>query len=162
MWSSTLLDIGIDIQKNVEAGVTVLETYDNKFEKGALIGGPKCTYQGITIPCFICATSSARINRKLLSEKLARIKNAGVFKQSKEDGLPFLLMDGHHSCTNLPFLSYVSDSNYLWKVCIGVSYATHMWLPHKLLKLNKTYKTCLYKVKKITCNTNQTRNSTLC
>jgi hypothetical protein len=71
--------LGIDIRNNVETGETVLETYDNNYETGALIGGPKCTYQGITIPCFICATSSASITSELLSEMLATINNAGVF-----------------------------------------------------------------------------------
>jgi hypothetical protein len=67
--------------------------------------------------------------------------------QNKE-GVPFFLIDGHHSCTRLPFLKNVNNPDHQWKVCIGFPYATRMWQPHDSSELNGTFKTLLFKVKK--------------
>jgi hypothetical protein len=139
--------LGIDITKEINTGQTLLETYDNNKQSGASIGGPRCTYLGVTVPCFVCTSPNASITSELLAEMLATIDKAGIFKRTQEDGVPFLLLDGHHSRTRLPFLNYINDPAHLWKVCIGVPYATHMWQPHDSSELNGSFKTCLYKVK---------------
>jgi hypothetical protein len=139
--------LGIDITKEINTGQTLLETYDSNKQSGASIGGPRCTYLGITVPCFVCTSPNASITSELLAEMLATIDKAGIFQRSEEEGIPFLLLDGHHSRTRLPFLNYVNDPAHLWKVCIGVPYATHMWQPHDSSELNGSFKTCLYKAK---------------
>jgi hypothetical protein len=139
--------LGIDITKNVETGETLLESFDKNMQTKASIGGPKCTYNGITIPCFVCATPNASITSEYLVEMLRTIDNAGVFPRNENDGIPFLLIDGHHSRTRLPFLNYINDPDHLWKVCIGVPYATHLWQPHDSSELNGTFKTAYYKAK---------------
>jgi hypothetical protein len=139
--------LGIDISKEVQTGETLLEVYDNNQQTGVSIGGPKCTYLGKTIPCFVCTSPNASITSDLLAKMLSTIDEAGIFPRSEEDGVPFLLLDGHHSRTRLPFLNYINHPNHLWKVCIGVPYATHMWQPHDSSELNGTFKTQLYKVK---------------
>jgi hypothetical protein len=139
--------LGIDVSKEMHTGKTTLETYDLNYESGASIGGPKCTYLGKTIPSFVCSAPNASITSELLVEMLSTIDKSGIFSRSEEEGVPFLLIDGHHSRTRLPFLKYVNNPDHQWKVCIGVPYATHMWQPHDSSELNGTFKTLLYKVK---------------
>jgi hypothetical protein len=139
--------LGIDITKEIETGETLLEVYDNNMQNGVSIGGPKCTYLGKTIPTFVCSSPNASITSELLAKMLCTIDEARVFERNDEVGIPFLLLDGHHSRTRLPFLNYINDPEHKWKVCIGVPYATHMWQPHDSSELNGTFKTQLYKVK---------------
>ena len=40
---------------------------------------------------------------------------------------PFLLVDGHHSRFELPFLQYICNLLHLWAVCIGVPYDMTLW-----------------------------------
>jgi hypothetical protein len=139
--------LGIDVSKNVSDGQTLVEIYDNNVEAGVSIGGPKCTFKGKEIPCFVCTSPNASITSELLVDMLAAIDSYGIFTRSEDEGMPFLLCDGHHSRTRLPFLKYINDDDHLWKVCIGVPYATHMWQPHDSSELNGTFKTLLYKTK---------------
>ena len=54
---------------------------------------------------------------------LGRINEIGVFDRS--DGIdPFLILDGHSSRFQLPFLDYILDPAHCWTVCIGVPYGT--------------------------------------
>ena len=40
---------------------------------------------------------------------------------------PFLLLAGHHSRFDLPFLDYIVNPDHEWQVCIGVPYGNHLW-----------------------------------
>ena len=40
---------------------------------------------------------------------------------------PFLLLDGHGSRFEIPFLRYVTDREHPWMVCQGVPYGTSLW-----------------------------------
>jgi hypothetical protein len=51
--------LGIDITKEVETGKTLLATYDDNMQSGASVGGPKCTYLGVSVPCFVCTSPNA-------------------------------------------------------------------------------------------------------
>jgi hypothetical protein len=139
--------LGIDVSKDVISGETLVEIFDNNLKSGVSTGGPTCTYNGINLPCFVCTSPNASITSELLVEMLAAIDNTGMFPRNDELGMPFLLIDGHHSRTRLPFLKYVNDDQHRWKVCIGVPYATHMWQPHDSSELNGTFKIKLYKTK---------------
>jgi hypothetical protein len=77
----------------------------------------------------VCS-SNASITSELLAQMLETIGNTGVFKRGPDDGVPFLLSDGHHSQSRLFFLNYINNPLHHWKVFIGVPYATHMWQPH--------------------------------
>jgi hypothetical protein len=96
--------LGIDVSKEMHTGKTTLETYNLNYKNGALIGGPKCVYLGKTIPSFVCSAPNAPITSELLVEMLSTIDRSGIFSISEEEGVPFLLFNGHHSCTCLPFL----------------------------------------------------------
>jgi hypothetical protein len=124
----------------VSTGETLVEMYDNNNETEVSVGGPKCTYNGQDLPCFVCTSPNASITSELLVEMLSTIDQSGIFPQNNELGMPFLLIDGHHSRTRIPFLEYINDEEHRWKVCIGVPYATHMWQPHDSSELNGTFK----------------------
>jgi hypothetical protein len=61
---------------------------------------------------------------------------------------PFLLLDGHGSRLELPFLQYVYDPNHQWIVCIGVPYGTSYWQVGDSLEQNGSYKMALTRSKK--------------
>jgi hypothetical protein len=89
--------LGIDITKEVGTRDTLLEVYYNIRETGMSIGGPKCTYLGKSIPCFVCSSPNARITSELLAKMLSTIDEAKTFERNKEVVIPFLLLEGHHS-----------------------------------------------------------------
>jgi hypothetical protein len=70
--------LGIDITKDVVTGEILLETFDNNMLTGALMGGTNCTYNGISIPSFVCNTHKASITSEYLLEILRTIDNASV------------------------------------------------------------------------------------
>jgi hypothetical protein len=41
---------------------------------------------------------------------------------------PFLLLEGHVSHFELPYLDYINDPRTMWSVHIGVPYRTKIWL----------------------------------
>jgi hypothetical protein len=82
-----------------------------------------------------------RIISELLAEMLGTLDNAGVSPQTKENRIPLLLLDGHHSRTRLPFLKYIKNNQHIWKVYIGVP-EKNMRQPHNSER-NGTFKTCL-------------------
>jgi hypothetical protein len=139
--------LGIGVSKDVKTGQTLVELCDKNEEAGVSIGGPKCTFQGKNLPCFICTSPNASITSELLAQMLATIDNAGVLPRGPDEGIPFLLLDGRHSRTWLPFLNYVNNPMHQWKVYIGVPYATHMRQPHDSSELNGCFKMQLYKTK---------------
>jgi hypothetical protein len=87
----------INISKEIKTSKTLLEVYNNNLQIGASIGGPKCAYLGRTIPCFVGTSPNASITSELLTKMLSTIDEAGTFERKKEDGILFLLIDGHHS-----------------------------------------------------------------
>ena len=44
-----------------------------------------------------------------------------------QDKKPFLLLDGHGSRLEMPFLQYINTPTDHWVVCIGVPYGTALW-----------------------------------
>ena len=67
------------------------------------------------------------------------IDSIGVLNRSNNTK-PFLLLDGHSSRFREPFVQYVKTSNTPWTVCVGVSYATHIWQVHDSNELNGAFK----------------------
>ena len=80
---------------------------DNNFEENTGNGkvspmGPSCTFNGLNVPCFCCASENGCISGALLTQMLQAIDMLGVFDRST--GLnPFLLLDGHGSRFELDF-----------------------------------------------------------
>ena len=62
--------------------------------------------------------------------------------------MPFLLLDGHESRFELPFLTYITNPDHPWKVCIGVPYGTSLWQVADSKEQNGSFKIALSKIKK--------------
>jgi hypothetical protein len=100
------MKLWIDILKNkntreFKSIVELLE--DNNDDCGAMCG-PICQYNGVEIPCFVCCTKKESITSELLVEMLKTIDGYKLFDHS-DGSLPFLLLEGHQSWTQLPFLN---------------------------------------------------------
>eukprot|EP00978_Attheya_sp_CCMP212_P020565 scaffold59017_cov48-Attheya_sp.AAC.1 len=66
------------------------------------------------------------------------------------DGLrPFLIVDGHGSRLELPFLNYINDPEHEWCVCLGVPYGTAYWQVGDSKQQNGSFKIYLTKAKMI-------------
>ena len=59
-----------------------------------------------------------------------------------------MLLDGHGSRFQLPFMEYIIDNSHPWVVCIGVPYGTSLWQVADSKQQNGSYKMALYKAKK--------------
>ena len=114
--------------------------------QSAMKGGPFCHFRGKTVPCFVGCSEKASITSELLMEMLKYMDKLGLYEN--EDGQrPFLLLDGHHSRFELPFLQYIMDKEHWWTVCIGVPYATHLWQVADSTEQNGCFKMALTKLK---------------
>jgi hypothetical protein len=113
----------------------------------AMAGGPTCYFRGKEIPCFVCTSPKASITSKLLADMLAFIDSYHIFDRSTGKK-PFLLLDGHHSRMDLPFLDYIHGEGHEWACCIGVPYATHIWQVADSPQLNGLFKVELTKIKR--------------
>jgi hypothetical protein len=91
--------LGIDETKNMVSGEMNVETYNINVDNGVMTGGPTCRFNGKELPCFVCASPKASITRELLTQMLEQIDLFNVFPRSREEGVPFLLVDGHQSRT---------------------------------------------------------------
>jgi hypothetical protein len=138
--------MGIDVMK-VKAGEEddVQCLFENR---AAMDGGPKCTFRGKVIPCFVGSSPKASITSELLADMLKAIDAADVFERGPGQPKPFLLLDGHHSRMELAFLDYIHDPDHEWVVCIGVPYGTHIWQVADSSQLNGLFKIWLTKIKK--------------
>ena len=112
--------------------------------------GPVCHFNGKTVPTFCCCSENGSITSELLVEMLRAIDNVGVFDRS--DGIhPFLLLDGHGSRFELPFLRYVNDKQGIgtkWNACVGVPYGTSYWQVGDSSEQNGCFKMALTKYKR--------------
>jgi hypothetical protein len=104
-----------------------------------VVGGPKYRYNSKEINCFVCSYPNVSIKSGLLAMMLQQIDELGVFSTSEEEGVPFLLLDGHGSRTRLLFLECITKPENKWVVFIGVPYGTHIWQVHDNSKLIGTF-----------------------
>ena len=89
--------------------------------------GPKCTFRGHEIPCYITTSPKGSITSEILKDFLRYIDEIGVFPRNEDSPTPFLLLDGHGSRIEMPCLSYINDTTHKWVVCIGVPNGTSIW-----------------------------------
>ena len=75
--------------------------------------GPVCHVNGKTVPTFCCCSENGSITSELLVDMLRVIDSFEVFDRS--DGIaPFLLLDGHGSRFEMPFLKYINSPGTKW------------------------------------------------
>jgi len=141
--------LGIDITKRINLGDGDDDTTVWMNNEHLMIGGPVCRFRGKEIPCYIGTSPKASITSYLLADMLKCIDELDVFDRTADGRRPFLLLDGHHSRMELPFLDYIHGTGHKWVVCIGVPYATHLWQVADASQLNGCFKVWITKVKRM-------------
>ena len=90
-------------------------------------GGPRCTFRGIDLPCYMMYSPKGSITSTILVDILKFVDDRGVFPRLDKNPTPFLLLDGHDSQSKVPFLSYMNDPKHKWIVCIDCHNVTSLW-----------------------------------
>jgi hypothetical protein len=150
-----------DIPLNWKFGIDITERLIDP-EKGdgtlfiensaAMKGGPTCTFRGKEIPCFVGTSPKASITSQLLADMLGHMDKMNIWERTADGPTPFLLLDGHHSRMELPFLDYIMDAAHEWVVCIGVPYGTHIWQVADASECNGTFKMYITRAKRVIFN----------
>jgi len=111
-----------------------------------LPGGPECIFRGKKIPAFVRWHESASITSDILVQALQTMDALDLFPRT--DGVkPFLLLDGHGSRLQLPFLKYINEPKDHWIVCIGVPYGTALWQVGDSKEQNGSFNMAITKAK---------------
>jgi hypothetical protein len=103
--------------------------------------GPTCTVLGKSVPAFVTCSESGSITSNILMDVLKHIDNC--LRWDRTEAKPFLLLDGHGSRFELPFLDYVNATETKWTVCIGVPYGMNLWQVGDSTQQNGAYKSRL-------------------
>ena len=138
-------ELGIDPALELQDADTEEELV--RCNKDAMVGGPTCTYKGKEVPCFVTYSPKASITSDILTEMLKRMDDLKLFEHCPAQR-PFLLLDGHHSRLELPFLEYITNEFHRWHVCIGVPYGTHIWQLADSTEQNGCFKMALTMLKR--------------
>ena len=83
-------------------------------------------YRGKKVPALVQWHESANITSEILVDILKTLDKLELIPRN-EGVKPFILLDGHRSRLELPFLRYVNDPDDHWIACIGVPYGTALW-----------------------------------
>jgi hypothetical protein len=67
-----------------------------------------------------------------------------VFPRVPGSPIPVLIIDGHKSRLDPKFVTYINDPRHLWKVCLGVPYATNFWQVGDSAEQNGAFKQVLW------------------
>lgn len=120
----TGIDITVDPKGRPEDGDTYF--FQNTGVGNYFPGPPVCQYRGKTIPALIRWNESATITSEILVEMLSTLDVLNVIP--RDDNIkPLLLIDGHKSRLEIPFLEYINTPTDHWVVCLGVPYGTALW-----------------------------------
>ncbi len=103
--------------------------------------GPTCSVGGGSIPAVVTCSESGSITSNILMDVLQHIDRCLNWDQT--EATPFLLLNGHGSHFELPFLDYVNSGETKWTVCLGVSYGTNLWKIGDSAQQNGAYKSRL-------------------
>ena len=140
--------LGFDVTKSIKEGEGTSDTLLlNMEEGGPMQGGPTCSFRGRTLPCFVSCSKNASITSQILTDMLAFIDKHKVYNRTNTSKRPFLILDGHHSRLELPFLKYINNPETEWRCCIGVPYGSHFWQVADSNECNGSFKTNIYKFK---------------
>ena len=141
--------MGIDPMANIVDAETEDEFVMKN--KESMSGGPTCVFRGKEVPCFVTYSPKASITSTLLMEMLKYLDSLGVY-DNEQGQRPFLLLDGHHSRMELPFLEYIMSEEHWWTCCFGVPYGTHIWQVADSTEQNGCFKMALAKAKRAVTN----------
>ena len=145
---NTMVETGIDMFAE-EFGQVSDRDYilKNSGKNKRFPGGPTCTHRGIDIPCLCEWTENGSVTSDILRKILNVLDELQVFDRTI--GItPVVLLDGHGSRFQLPFLQYINNPEHLWAVIIGVPYGTLLWQVGDSKEQNGSYKMALSRFKK--------------
>jgi hypothetical protein len=144
----TTHEIGIDITAKVIGTEDDPDCHKNNIGPGKHFpGGPTCElFNGKEVPCMVQWSKKGGITSEIPTDYLRTMDELELFPLV--DGLkPFLIVDGHGSRLELPFLNYINDPDHEWVVCLGVPYGTAYWQVGDSKQQNGLYKIYLTKAK---------------
>ena len=90
-------------------------------------GGPICRFNSVDVPAFICCSPKVGITSELLAQMLQRMDQFNLSLQTQTGPVPFLILDGHGSRLQLPFMRYINNPEHIWRVCIGLLNGIAHW-----------------------------------
>ena len=121
------IDAGIDITVHPDGATTDSDFIIRNSGNGKYFpGGPECVYRGKTVPALVRWHESASITSDILVEMLRTLDEMDLIPR-EANVKPFILLDGHRSRLEMPFLRYVNTPEDHWIACIGVPYGTALW-----------------------------------
>ena len=141
------VEMGIDLDAPTFGNPTDKDYFEKNLGKGKLFpSGPECNFNGKQIPTLVRWSPSGSITSDILVDALATLDYHGVFPRTS-NLKPFLLLDGHGSRFELPFLRYVTCPDHPWMVCQGVPYGTSLWQVADSSEQNGQFKAASSKIK---------------
>ena len=121
------VEAGCDFTKEFIGDFSDPSFFENNFGEGrAFPGGPSCMFKGKKVPCFVRWSDKGGVTSTMLTDVLREFDARGMFPRT-EGRLPFVLLDGHGSRTELEFLTCINDPLHKWVVCLGVPHGTSLW-----------------------------------
>ena len=122
------VETGIDIRVKPEGDPNNGDTYFfmNSGPGKYFPGPPTCQFRGREIPALVRWNDSGSITSEILVEALSTLDVMNIVDRD-ENKKPFLLLDGHGSRLEMPFLKYINTPEDHWVVCLGVPYGTALW-----------------------------------
>ena len=100
---------GIDIFADVIEKETDEDYIANNSGQGKRFPmGPTCFFLGKEVPCMVANTENGSITSELLTTFFEHMDQLELFPRSDPNIKPFLLLDGHGSHLELPFLKYIN------------------------------------------------------
>ena len=142
------VEVGIDSTAEVVGDPSDKDFFNNNRGKGKMFPtGPECRFNGKIIPTLVRWSPSGSITSDILRDTLATLDHYEIFDCSCDERKPFLLLDGHGSRFELPFLQYVTSPDHPWMVCQGVPYGTSLWQVADSSEQNGAFKTASSDIK---------------
>jgi hypothetical protein len=99
------LQLGVNMQAPMVEGDNIV--HGNYSPRKQYPGAPTCQCCGKTVPPFICCRPKGGITSKLLKAMLEHMDSLNLFPHVQGGPLPFLLLDGHGSHFQMPFMQYI-------------------------------------------------------
>ena len=145
-----LVETGLDLFAPVVGDVSDSEFFKANSGPGKRFpGGPTCQFKGKEIPCLTRWSKKGGITSEILIAILQALDETQIFDEDRENGVkPLLLVDGHGSRFEIPFLRYISDDAHEWTVVIGVPYGTALWQVGDSPEQNGSFNMASVQVKK--------------
>ena len=110
-------------------------------------GGPTCHVGDKVIPPFITCSPSGGITSQILADMMQWLDRHLQLPRHPGCPTPCILLDGHGSRLEIPFLTYVSNPEHRWNPLIGCPNGTSLWQVGDSVEQNGCFKMHQYDVK---------------